>query len=84
MSRLPNSTSIPGDTNTTAANNDTGEEHEEDLDDDNKETTAATLQRMIGLQELPCWTSVNPKIQGRMHALTCAAMALDVDEQETL
>ena len=57
---------------------------DQDLDDDHEETTAAALQRMIGQQELPSWNTVDPEIRDKMHALTCATMALDVEEQETL
>jgi len=54
------------------------------FDNDPEETTAAALQRMIGQQELPSWSTVDPEIQDKMHALTCAAMALDIEEQEIL
>ena len=57
---------------------------DQDLDGDHEETTAAALQRMIGQQELPCWSTVDPEFQNKMHALTCAAMALDIEEQEML
>ena len=55
-----------------------------DFDDDHEETTAAAIQRMIGQQELPCWSAVDFEIQDKMHALTCAAMALDIEEREML
>lgn len=81
----PNSTTTPKDTNPpSAGNNNTEETHEHESDHDNKETTAARLQRMMGLQELPIWSTVDPGIQGRMHALMCAAMALDIEDQEKL
>ena len=79
----PKSTSTPEDASTTAETGDMEEMHEEDLDDD-QETTTAALRRMIGLQELPNWAAVEPELQGKMHALTCAAMALDVEDQENL
>ena len=77
------STSTPRDANTTS-NSDTEESHEQDLDKDDVETTTAALQRLIGLQELPSWNTVNTKLQSKMHSLTCAAMAFDVEDQETL
>ena len=82
----PDPTSTPGDASTTVGNGDKQEVHgdEQDLEDDNEETTAAAVQRMIGLQELPNWNTVEPQLQDKMHALTCAAMALDVEDQEKL
>lgn len=80
-----NPTSNPGDTGpSTTGNGNMEETHEQESGEDNEETTAAALQRMIGLQQLPSWCTVDSELQGRMHALTCAAMALDVEDQEEL
>jgi len=79
-----NPTSCSGYTGTSAEDVDPEQTHGQDLDDDHEETTAAALQRMIGQQELPSWSTVDPEIQNKMHALTCAAMALDIEEQETV
>jgi len=57
---------------------------DQDLDNDHEETAAAALQDMIGQQELPNWSTVEPEIQDKVHALTCAAMALDIEEREML
>lgn len=67
-----------------AYEHDTEEAHEHDSDHDGGETTAAAIQRMIGYQELPNWSTVDPGLQDKMHALTCAAMALHVEDQEML
>ena len=77
-------TSTPGDANTTTGRDTTEQEDEEASDDDKEETEAGAIQRMIGLQELPSWNTVGADLQNKMHALTCAAMALDVEEQEIL
>ena len=58
--------------------------NESDLAEDSYETEAAALQRMIGVQQTPGWASVDTEIQDRMHMLTCAAIALDVEERRTL
>ena len=85
ISPPPNSTPTPKDTNPPSTGNDNMDKtHKHDSDHDEEETTTARLQRMIDLQELPIWSTVDPGIQGRMHALTCAAMALDVEDQEKL
>ena len=57
---------------------------ESDLAEDSYETEAAALQHMIGVQQTPSWASVDTEIQDRMHMLTCAAIALDVEERKTL
>lgn len=79
-----NPTSSPVDASASAADVNEERMHDQELDDDYGETTAAALQRLIGQQELPGWSTVDPEIQDKMHALTCAAMALDIEEQETL
>jgi hypothetical protein len=73
----------PMPTNAAAGNEDM-EEMPEDSDHEEEETTAAALQRMIGFQQLPSWNSVDLELRDKMHALTCAAMALDVEDQENL
>ena len=77
-------TSTPGGAGATTGGGTTEETDEEDSDDDKVETEASALQRMIGFQELPNWNTVDAVLQDKMHALTCAAMALDVEEQERL
>jgi hypothetical protein len=74
----------PGTVTTPTEDVDSEQTHDQGLDDDHEETTAAALQRMIGQQELPSWSTVDPEIRDKMHALTCAAMALDIEEQEML
>jgi len=70
--------------NTSTESADSEQVHDQDFDNEHEETTAAVLRYMIGQQELPCWHTAHPKIQDKMHALTCAAMALDIEEQEML
>ena len=87
MDNIPPSlgpTSTPGDANVATGEGAMEDTDEEDLDEDKDETEAGALQRMIGLQELPNWNTVDAELQDKMHALTCAAMALDVEEQERL
>ena len=57
---------------------------DQDFDHSYEETAATALQYMIGQQELPNWSTVEPEIRDKMHALTCAAMALDIEEREML
>ena len=76
--------STPGNANRTTGRDTTEEKDEEASDDDKEETEAGAIQRMIGLQGLPSWNTVGAELQGKMHALTCAAMALNVEEQEML
>ena len=71
-------------TSTPTADVDPEETQDQDLDDDHGETVAAALQDMIGQQELPNWSTVDPEIRDKVHALTCAAMALDIEEREML
>ena len=77
-------TSNPANNATTTKPVDLEPTHDQDSVDDTAETSAAALCRMIGHQELPCWSTVDPEVRDKMHALTCAAMALDIDEQEML
>jgi hypothetical protein len=81
---LSNPTSSTADASPSTTDVDSEQAHDQDPDEDPEETTAATLQRLIGRQELPCWSTVDPEIQNKMHALTCAAMALNIEEHEML
>lgn len=56
----------------------------EGMNGNSDETAATALHRMIGLQEYPSWSAVNNQLQSKVRALTCAAMALDVEDQERL
>ena len=47
------------------------------------DSNAAQLRRLIGVQETEDWKSVNSLLlQQKMHVLTCAAMALDMDDRK--
>lgn len=46
------------------------------------ETT--TLQNLIGVQQTTDWEVVDSKVWNRMHMLTCAAIALDIEERREL
>lgn len=48
------------------------------------ESDAVQLQRLIGVQETEDWRTVDQLLQEKMHVLTCAAMALDINDMETL
>ena len=88
----PPSTPTPSTINASTSTKDINSEqvHDQDFDDDqdfdnnDEEITATTLRDVICQQELPCWHTVHPEIQNKMHALTCVAMALDIKEQEML
>jgi hypothetical protein len=54
------------------------EDHDEDGSD------AAQLRQLIGVQETEDWRTVDTLLQEKMHILTCATMALDIDDMETL
>ena len=49
-----------------------------------EETEAVALQSLINVQRTPDWESVDPKIQDKMHTLTCAAIALEIEERRSL
>ena len=48
------------------------------------ESNAAQLQRLIGVQETEDWRTVDGPLQEKMHVLTCAAMALDLNDMDVL
>ena len=81
---LSNPTSSTADASPSTTDVNSEQAHDQDPDEDPEETTAATLQRLIGRQELLCWSTVDPEIQNKMHALTCAEMALNIEEHEML
>ena len=49
-----------------------------------EETEAVTLQHMINVQQTPGWKAVDSEIQDEMHMLTCAAIALEIEERRLL
>ena len=55
-----------------------------DEGDEQTETDAGTLQYLIDIQRSPGWGAVDEETQSRMHTLTCAAIALDIGDQEAL
>jgi len=59
---------------------------EETPDEENGqiETEAETLQYLIDMQRSPEWDAVNEETRNKMHTLTCAATALDIEDQEDL
>ena len=48
------------------------------------ELEGVALQHLIGVQQDAGWEKVNPEIQNHMHMLTCAAIALDIEERRAL
>lgn len=48
------------------------------------ETEAEILQYLIDVQQSPEWNAVDEETQNKMHSLTCAATALDIEDQEEL
>lgn len=48
------------------------------------ESDATWLRRLIDVQETGDCRTVDGPLQDKMHVLTCAAMALDVNDMETL
>ena len=55
-----------------------------DEEDDEKETEAEVLQHLIDIQQSPGWDDVDEETRNKMHTLTCAATALDIEDQEEL
>ena len=51
---------------------------------DEKAGSTVTLQRLIGVQQTPAWEAVDSPTQDQMHMLTCAAIALDIEERRSL
>ena len=49
-----------------------------------EESDSARLQRLIGVQEIEDWGTIDETLQQKMHVLTCAAMALDISDMEAL
>ena len=49
-----------------------------------EDSDAAQLQRLIRVQEVKDWRIVDGPLQEKMHVLTCAAMALDINDMEAL
>ena len=48
------------------------------------ESDAVQLQHLMGVQETEDWRTVDGPLQEKMHVLTCAAMALDINDMEAL
>ena len=59
------------------------EEHDHDHDSQ-METEAGALQYLIDIQRSPEWDAVDEEARNTMHTLTCAATALDIEDQEEL
>jgi hypothetical protein len=78
----PSPATSPADSPSPAPNPD--EDGLDPTDHPHEETEAAALQHMIGLQQTPGWKSVDSEIQDQMHVLTCAAIALDIEERRSL
>lgn len=55
-----------------------------DEEDNQGETEAEVLQHLIGVQRSPGWDAVDEESRNKMHTLTCAATALDIEDQEEL
>jgi len=55
-----------------------------DEGDEQTETDAGTLRYLIDIQRSPGWNAVDEGTQSRLHTLTCAAIALDIGDQEEL
>jgi len=49
-----------------------------------EETEGLALQHLIGIQQTTGWEAVDSEIQNRMHMLTCAVIALDMEERRAL
>ena len=49
-----------------------------------EETEAAALQHLINVQQTTGWKAVDSEVQDRMHMLTCAAIALEIEERRSL
>ena len=55
-----------------------------DLSESPTEEKGVALQHLIGLQQTTSWEGVDSEVQAHMHMLTCAAVALDIEERRTL
>ena len=55
-----------------------------DEEDNTMETEAAVLQYLVDIQRSSEWDAVDKETQDVMHTLTCAATALDIEDQEGL
>jgi hypothetical protein len=53
----------------------------ENLDSENK---TVDLQHLISIQQTTGWEAVDSETKDKMHMLTCAAIALDIEERRTL
>ena len=61
------------------------DESDHGMEDRHKdEFNVAQLQRLIGVQETKDWGTVDTLLQEKMHVMMCAAMALDINDMETL
>ena len=49
-----------------------------------QDTEAIVLQRLINVQQTPGWKAVDSEIQDKMHTLTCATIALEIEERRSL
>jgi len=43
-----------------------------------------TIQHLIAFQQSANWESVDSHLKEEMHMLTCAAVALEIEERKTL
>jgi hypothetical protein len=49
-----------------------------------EETEAGALQNLISVQQTPGWRAVDSETQDQMDTLTCAAIALEIEERRSL
>ena len=49
-----------------------------------QEIEAVVIQRLINVQQTPGWKAVDSETQDKMHMLTCAKIALEIEERRSL
>jgi len=60
------------------------DEESSDEEDNKTKTKAEVLQYLIDIQRSPEWDAVDEETRNKMHTLTCAATALEIEDQEQL
>ena len=55
-----------------------------DNEDGQMESNVSALQYLIDVQSSPEWDTVNQETQNKLHILMCAAIALNIEDQEAL
>jgi hypothetical protein len=75
--------SVTGSTDSSPTSSNPGEADPVTMGSDT-ETGAVALQHLIGIQQTAGWESVDSETKDKMHMLTCAAVALEIEERRAL